>query len=901
VESAEFSDAQAAGLLNLEVLTSYDLKGTSGGGFLLAAPASAGKRDAAPRIAPTAVASSAPRMAQPSASALRGGGGGGALGPAVAPARDAAALGAAWAPFCELRDELLANMARLGYAVPTPVQRLVLPAAARHHKDVVATAATGSGKTAAYALPVLQRLLERRAAGGLGVGAPVAGAPPPGRWAALPALVLAPTRELAVQVRAHFAALAAGTAVVAVAVVGGLAQEKQLRLLRAHPDVVVATPGRLAELLAAGPATPPCLRRLHALQFLVMDEADRLIEKGSFEALKAVFAAILPPPPPPSGGAESFEIDEEAEAVVAAALRARGAGGGEEEGEGGGGGSEEPGEALPPPPSALHEGAFKRQTLLFSATLGVASEATVKDAAFRVACAAAGGARPGKRALRASAERVAKMAPMEALMAAVGAGKAPVVISVAREGSGAAAAAAAVARAGGAPAAAVTADAADTAAEAEAAAAHVKRLGDGGAGGGSGGGRAPAAAGSEAAAWAAVEAAGGARGATAAAAHAAAAASTSSAPALPPGLRLARVTVGADADKDKALYSFVAHFPGRTLVFVNTVGALKRVAGLCGALRLPVFTLHAKMQQRARLAHLERFRAAARGILVATDVAARGLDVPAVDHVVHFCMPHSADTFVHRSGRTARGAAAGLALALVGPRDAAQLGRIAAALGAGAGLAEFPLEARTARAVAARVALARAVAAETAALSADSAAQAWMAGAAGEAGLLLEEATAREVGGMGEALAAGLVGRGTGGPAMDFLGTEEERREAEESARERRASLRAKQRALDALLAQPLAPTGVSRRFITSNPELAPTAAPPPAPVLLAATGGGGRSGSALVAPRVVAAPAAPGGAAAGASGALRALAERGRLAHVPAVGVAAAGRSKTAQRKRRR
>ena len=204
--------------------------------------------------------------------------------------------------------------------------------------------------------------------------------------------------------------------------------------------------------------------------------------------------------------------------------------------------------------------------------------------------------------------------------------------------------------------------------------------------------------------------------------------------------------------------------------------------------------------------------------------------------------------------------------------------------------------------MAARVALARRVAAETAALSADSAAQAWLATAAGDAGLLLEEATAAEVGGMGEALAAGLLGRARG-PDTDFLEDEEERREAVEGTRERRGALRAAQRALDALLAQPLVPTGTSRRFITANPVLAPSA-PLPAAVVLGDAGSGGRSGNALVAPRV----ALPGagarggsGGAAGRGGALRALAERGRLAHVPALAAAASARSKTAQRKRRR
>ncbi|RHY33580.1 hypothetical protein DYB34_013393 [Aphanomyces astaci] len=80
---------------------------------------------------------------------------------------------------------------------------------------------------------------------------------------------------------------------------------------------------------------------------------------------------------------------------------------------------------------------------------------------------------------------------------------------------------------------------------------------------------------------------------------------------------------------------------------------------------MPVFALHAEMQQKQRLKKLDQFRAHEKGILIATDVAARGLDIPSVDYVVHYHIPRSAETFVHRSGRTARASKHGLSISFL--------------------------------------------------------------------------------------------------------------------------------------------------------------------------------------------------------------------------------------------
>ena len=81
-------------------------------------------------------------------------------------------------------------------------------------------------------------------------------------------------------------------------------------------------------------------------------------------------------------------------------------------------------------------------------------------------------------------------------------------------------------------------------------------------------------------------------------------------------------------ERDRVLLYMLAQHPGRTLIFVNAISSVRRVAALLRVLRLPAAALHASMQQRQRLKALDRFKADPNGVLVATDVAARGLDIP---------------------------------------------------------------------------------------------------------------------------------------------------------------------------------------------------------------------------------------------------------------------------------
>lgn len=137
-------------------------------------------------------------------------------------------------------------------------------------------------------------------------------------------------------------------------------------------------------------------------------------------------------------------------------------------------------------------------------------------------------------------------------------------------------------------------------------------------------------------------------------------------------------------DKDLYTYYFLQNHMGEsTIIFVNSITCIKRLSSMLGILQITHRSLHSKMQQRARLKHLDRFKNDVEGlktlsdtqkrtknaVLVCTDVAARGLDIPNVDNVIHYQMPMNAEVYVHRSGRTARMGSNGLTFSLFAPED----------------------------------------------------------------------------------------------------------------------------------------------------------------------------------------------------------------------------------------
>ncbi len=430
----------------------------------------------------------------------------------------------------------------------------------------------GSGKTLAFGLPILDLLCQAQTptdtttTDTAAEGAAPAAAPSP-----LRALVLAPTRELAMQVCTHLQAVGRHCGVWVVPIVGGISAQKQERLLKKKPQVIVATPGRLWDLMREGHTH---VSNLSGLQFLVIDEADRMVQQGHYAELSSILDTIP--------GAR-------------AAQAARKLNGGVEEEE-----YQDPDDIFPP----LHsdeddedegeesgdeeEGKKKKNVSSNKKSVAAAGKKKTVGPQLQTFVFSATLTLPGdmRKRLRKGGGGASGSATLESLMDKVpllGHGK-PKIVDL-------------------------TSD---------------RKVAD----------------------------------------------------------KISEACISCpEAERDEYLYCLLASHPGRTIVFVNAISAVRRLAAILKLLGLPIYALHAGMQQRARLKALDRFRTDSNAILVATDVAARGLDVKDVRCVVHYQLPASLDVYVHRSGRTARADADGIAIALVTPKEDARYRALLRTLG----------------------------------------------------------------------------------------------------------------------------------------------------------------------------------------------------------------------------
>ncbi|KAK3811559.1 MAG: P-loop containing nucleoside triphosphate hydrolase protein [Linnemannia gamsii] len=400
------------------------------------------------------------------------------------------------------------------FSKPSQIQEQALPLALAG-RDVIGVAETGSGKTLAFGFPIIQ-CLAQQAAFAKESGSPLN--------ESLTALILTPTRELAIQVKDHLVAFTQFTGHHVVPIVGGMSVQKQTRQLDRNPAIVVATPGRLWELISTNPIYS---ERLVQARFLVLDEADRMLESGHFEELSNILKLLE------RKREKTSDWDQHIKAA----------------------------EASKPTSIARTDYESTRQTFIFTATLS-------KELSLNLT---------RKRNKAKSAEQSTD-GTLEDLMERIEFhDESPALVNVGSEKI------------------------------------------------------------------------------------------------VASKLLEAKIDCLTN-EKDLYLYYFAKKYPGRTLVFVNSIDAIRHLVPMMQLLGIEALGMHAQMQQRQRLKNLDRFKSNPYAFMIASDVAARGLDIPLVDHVIHYQVPRSGDIYVHRSGRTARANNEGISLLICGP-DEVQLYR----------------------------------------------------------------------------------------------------------------------------------------------------------------------------------------------------------------------------------
>jgi len=166
--------------------------------------------------------------------------------------------------FCDLgiEEKFLDILTKRGFEIPTPIQQRVIPAAL-NGKDIVGIAQTGTGKTLAFGVPMIQHLLNKQEQG----------------------LILVPTRELAVQVEEAIRQVGSPLGLKTAVVIGGAASFPQVRALKNNPDIVIATPGRLDDLMKQG------AYKLNKVSIVALDEADRMLDVGFLPQIRKILAS----------------------------------------------------------------------------------------------------------------------------------------------------------------------------------------------------------------------------------------------------------------------------------------------------------------------------------------------------------------------------------------------------------------------------------------------------------------------------------------------------------------------------------------------------------------------------------------------------------------------------------
>jgi ATP-dependent RNA helicase RhlE len=166
----------------------------------------------------------------------------------------------------QLDSRLMQGIKKAGYDIATPIQQAAIPAALRG-RDIIGTAQTGTGKTAAFVLPILNKLLT-------------------GQRNVARALIVTPTRELAEQINDVIKTLSAGTRLRSATIYGGVGAAPQIQALRSGVEILVACPGRLLDLIQQGHA------KMNRIEILVLDEADRMFDMGFLPDVRRIVKAV---------------------------------------------------------------------------------------------------------------------------------------------------------------------------------------------------------------------------------------------------------------------------------------------------------------------------------------------------------------------------------------------------------------------------------------------------------------------------------------------------------------------------------------------------------------------------------------------------------------------------------
>ena len=552
----------------------------------------------------------------------------------------------AWVQY-DLHPLLLKGVRKLGFTSPTPIQEKVLHPAIKGRMDIVGAAETGSGKTMAFGLPILQRLMQDKEEEKWYEDYPDEEKPGKGKKH-LRALIVTPTRELALQVAKMLADVSTYTDIQIAAIVGGMAKQKQERILKKQPEIIVATPGRLWELIRDGEKH---LTNLERLTFLTLDEADRMVERGHFKELENVIKSI-PEPPETRRIARSAKLTKRKQPMMTMSKKVTMNGGKEKKNEKEQEEEEEEEEENEEGPTTTTDNrrimARDRQTFVFSATLTVPDEVKYKLDRKKPQPSS----KKVNRKIQKNGnddnddneddENAYRMNPPKELASTNTMGNLMKMVPFY----------------GRVKLCDVSCDSAK------------KRVNEN---------------------------------------EKTKATTTTTTTKVASKVHESALECTDDERDALTLYLLSAHAGSPSIVFVNAISSLRRLTALLKLMKVNAVGLHAGMQQRARLKALDRFKSNQATALIATDVAARGLDIKGVELVVHYQVPRQADAYVHRCGRTGRANQSGVSVALVTPKERSRYLAMLAAMGREKGfrLPPFPVAEETVREATKRVQLAK--------------------------------------------------------------------------------------------------------------------------------------------------------------------------------------------------